>query len=653
MLFAPDGETVPNAVVESSVEVAPAGPGRSQPPATTAREPRARSRKHEAMAAVALVGIAASFMLRWGFGAPRATYDLPLQLALVLTGIPIVWELAGRVWKREFGSDLLAGISIVASAILGQWLAGTVIALMLTGGNALETLAARRASAVLHALARRMPNVAHRVEESGIRDIKLDEIRVGDLLVMFPHEICPVDGVVLEGHGVMDESYLTGEPYQMSKTPGTPVLSGAINGEKALRFRSTRLPVDSRYARIMRVMEDAQQNRPPLRRLGDRLGAYYTPIALAVALGAWIFSGESIRFLAVLVIATPCPLLLAIPISILAAISLAARRGIVIRDPAVLELADSCRTMIFDKTGTLTYGMPKLTEQIVTPKFSARDVLAAVASLEQYSKHPLAQAVVAAARDARVTIREASEISEPPGEGLRGVVNGTRVWITSRARMAREAGLDASAMPKQRTGLECQIAIDGSYAATYRFRDEPRAESKSFVAHLSPRHAVQKVLLVSGDRESETRALAERVGVSRVYAGKSPEEKVAIVREETARTKTIFVGDGINDAPALLTATVGIGLGRNSEVVTEAAGAVILDPSLSKVDEFLHIGRHMRRIALQSAVGGMALSIVGMGIAAAGFLPPVAGALAQEVIDFLAAVNALRAGRVPKFLTDF
>ena len=605
------------------------------------------------MAAVALVGIAASFVLRWGFGAPRATYDLPLQLALVLTGIPIVWELAGRVWKREFGSDLLAGISIVASAILGQWLAGTVIALMLTGGNALETLAARRASAVLHALARRMPNVAHRVEESGIRDIKLDEIRVGDLLVMFPHEICPVDGVVLEGHGVMDESYLTGEPYQMSKTPGTPVLSGAINGEKALRFRSTRLPVDSRYARIMRVMEDAQQNRPPLRRLGDRLGAYYTPIALAVALGAWIFSGESIRFLAVLVIATPCPLLLAIPISILAAISLAARRGIVIRDPAVLELADSCRTMIFDKTGTLTYGMPKLTEQIVTPKFSARDVLAAVASLEQYSKHPLAQAVVAAARDARVTIREASEISEPPGEGLRGVVNGTRVWITSRARMAREAGLDASSMPKQRTGLECQIAINGSYAATYRFRDEPREESKSFVAHLSPRHAVQKVLLVSGDRESETRALAERVGVSRVYAGKSPEEKVAIVREETARTKTIFVGDGINDAPALLTATVGIGLGRNSEVVTEAAGAVILDPSLSKVDEFLHIGRHMRRIALQSAVGGMALSIVGMGIAAAGFLPPVAGALAQEVIDFLAAVNALRAGRVPKFLTDF
>jgi len=642
---------VPEVLTESAAKPVSATlePGR----AASAAPPKARSRKHEAMAAIVLVGIAASFVLRWGVGAPRATYDLPLQLALVLTGIPIVWELAGRVCKREFGSDLLAGISIVASAILGQWLAGTVIALMLTGGNALETLAARRASAVLHALARRMPNVAHRVEESGIRDIKLDEIRVGDLLVMFPHEICPVDGVVLEGHGVMDESYLTGEPYQMSKTPGTPVLSGAINGEKALRFRSTRLPVDSRYARIMRVMEDAQQNRPPLRRLGDRLGAYYTPIALAVALGAWIFSGDSIRFLAVLVIATPCPLLLAIPISILAAISLAARRGIVIRDPAVLELADSCRTMIFDKTGTLTYGMPKLTEQIVAPKFSAPEVLAAAASLEQYSKHPLAQAVVAAARAAGVPVQEASEISEPPGGGLRGVVDGAAVWITSRSRMAEEAGFDASAIPKAAAGIECQIAINGTYAATYRFRDEPRAESKSFVAHLLPHHAVQKVLLVSGDRESETRALAERVGVSRVYAGKSPEEKVAIVREETARTKTIFVGDGINDAPALLTATVGIGLGRSSEVVAEAAGAVILDPSLSKVDEFLHIGRHMRRIALQSAVGGMALSIVGMGIAAAGFLPPVAGALAQEVIDFLAAVNALRAGRVPKFLTDF
>ena len=605
------------------------------------------------MAAVALTGIAVSLVLRFGFGASRFSYELPLQIALAVTGVPIVYELMVRVWHREFGSDLLAGISIAASAALGQYLAGTVIALMLAGGNALETLAARRASAVLHALARRMPQVAHRVGESGIADVGLDEIRVGEILVMYPHEVCPVDGVVLDGHGVMDESYLTGEPYRMSKTPGTTVLSGAINGDSALRIRSTRLPVDSRYARIMRVMEDAQQSRPPLRRLGDRLGAYYTPVALSVALAAWAFTGQSMRFLAVLVIATPCPLLLAIPISILAAISLAARRGIVIRDPAVLELADSCRTMIFDKTGTLTYGKPQLTEQVVAPNFPPREVLEMVASLEQYSKHPLAQAVLSAARDAGVTPREASEISEPPGEGLRGIVGNRAVWITSRARMAKQVNIGGPAATKDEQGIECQIAIDGTYAATYRFRDEPREESKSFVAHLRPRHSVQKVLLVSGDRESETRILAERVGVSRVYASKSPEEKVAIVREETARTKTIFVGDGINDAPALLTATVGIGLGHNSEVVAEAAGAVILDASLSKVDEFLHIGHHMKQIALQSAVGGMMLSIVGMGFAAAGLLPPVGGALTQEVIDLLAAMNALRAGRPPKFLTDF
>jgi len=613
---------------------------------------RAGSRKHEAMAAAALTAIVLFFVLRYPISAPAWLANLPLQVVLLAVGVPLLYELGLRLVHREFGSDLLAGISIAASVALGQYLAGTVIALMLAGGNALEAIAARRASAVLLALARRMPQIAHRDSIAGVKDIELNEVRVGDGLIVYPHEICPVDGVVLLGHGAMDESYLTGEPYRMSKAPGAVVLSGAINGDTALRIRSTRLPADSRYARIMRVMEKAQQTRPQLRRLGDRLGAYYTPVALAMAFAAWFLSGQSLRFLAVLVIATPCPLLLGIPVSILGAISLAARRGIVIRDPSVLELADTCRTMIFDKTGTLTYGRPQLIEQHVAPEFDSRYILELTASLEQYSKHPLAIAIVSAATAAGLLLREVNEISEPPGAGLRGTVDHSTVWITSRTQFLADVKR-VDGLPATREGLECVIAINGVYAATYRFRDEPRSESKSFITHLLPHHSVQRVLLVSGDRESETRAIAERVGVSRVFAAKSPEEKVALVREETSRAKTLFVGDGINDAPALLTASVGVALGRDNEIAAESAGAVILDASLSKVDELLHIGRRMRMIALQSAFGGMALSVLGMILATVGYLPPVAGALTQEAIDFLAVVNALRTARAPRSLTDF
>ena len=643
---------------ESPREGSADGPSRATADVTRDHEGRVERqngnpRRHLAIAAVAATGILISVLLRFGFEAPRSAFEFPLQIGLALAGLPLVYQLAGRLWRREFGSDLLAGLSIVTSIVLGQYLAGSVIALMLAGGNALEELAEQRASAVLQALARRMPSLAHRESGAGIEDVPLRDIQVGDVLILYPHEICPADGVVLNGHGVMDESYLTGEPYRMSKTPGAEVISGAINGEAALTIRSSRLPVDSRYARIMRVIESAQQKRPRLRRLGDLLGAYYTPLAILVALAAWYASGDKIRFLAVLVIATPCPLLLAIPVCILAAISLAARRGIVIRDPAVLEQVNRCRTMIFDKTGTLTYGQPRLTQELVAPGFERDEVRSLVASLEQYSKHPLATAVLRVTRSSGVPIQEASEIAEPPGAGLRGIVAGRRVWISSRARLEKEGCTLHSALPPPGEGLECAIAIDGIYAATYRFRDEPRAESKSFIAHLRPKHLVKKVMLVSGDRETETLQLAQRVGVTRVHASKSPEEKVAIVRDETSRAKTLFVGDGINDAPAMLAATVGVAFGNHSDITGEAAGAVILEASLAKVDEFLHLGRRMRVIALQSAVGGMALSILGAGLAAMGHLPPVAGAITQEIIDVAVIVNALRAGIPPGHPTDF
>lgn len=279
----------------------------------------------------------------------------PLVAVLVLGGVPLVSTLSRKLLAREFGSDLLAGISIVTSVILGEYLVGCVVVLMLSGGEALEQFATRRASSTLDSPAKRMPQTAHRKSGEELKDVSLDEIVIGDELIIFPHEICPTDGVVLEGQGKMNEAYLTGEPFEISKTPDSEVLSGSVNGEAALTIRAENLPIHSRYARIMQVMQETEQQRPQLRRLGDKLGAWYTPAALLISILAWVVTGEQHRFLAVLVVATPCPLLIAIPVAVIGAISLSARRGIIIKNPAILEQIDLCRTLIFDKTGTLTY----------------------------------------------------------------------------------------------------------------------------------------------------------------------------------------------------------------------------------------------------------------------------------------------------------
>lgn len=600
-----------------------------------------------------IIMIGLHLLLRYAWQVSAEMQNLPLWAVLILGGGPLVWGLLVKMAQREFGSDLLAGISIVVSLILGEYLAGSLVVLMLSGGEALEAYAVRSASSVLQALSNRMPSIAHRKIDSQIDDIPLDQIEISDTIVIFPHEICPIDGTVLEGHGVMDESYLTGEPYMMSKTPGSQVLSGAINGEAALTVRAEKRAIDSRYAKIMEVMQASEQHRPQMRRLADKLGAWYTPLALLIGIAAWSLSGDPVRFLAVMVVATPCPLLIAIPVAIIGSISLAARRAIIVRDPTSLENADTCRTIIFDKTGTLTYGEPHLTEQLYAPGFDSSTVLSLVGSLERFSKHPLAQAILAAMQDANVVTHEATEISEPPGQGLRGTVDGHSVQITSRNKLLKQQPDLESILPQQAGGLECVILIDDQYAGTFRFRDTPRSDGLSFINHLSPQHHIQRTLLVSGDRESEVRYLADQVGIDDLYFSQSPEQKLEIVNEETSRANTIFVGDGINDAPALVASTIGVAFGQNSDVTTEAADVIVMDSSLQKIDEFLHISRRMRRIALQSAIGGMGLSMLGMLLAAAGYLPPVAGAISQEVIDVLAVLNALRVALPPKALIDF
>jgi len=614
-----------------------------------AAKPFSNLPKETYIAGFTLVAIVLHLALRFAAVLPARVALLPLFAALVIGGVPLVFELVKHLIKREFGSDLLAGVSILTAVLLGQYLVATIVVLMLSGGAALEFYATAKASSVLDALAKRMPSIAHRRDGSALKDVKLEDIRVGDVLTVFPHEICPVDGEVMEGHGIMDEAYLTGEPYEISKTPGSQVISGAINGEKALTIRAEKLAVDSRYARIMQVMHATEQQRPQLRRLGDQLGAWYTPLALLVAATAGFLSNDSHRFLAVVVIATPCPLLLAIPTAIIGAISLSARRAIIIKNPAVLEQIDSCRTLIFDKTGTLTYGRPTLTEVICAEGFQRADVLRLTGSLEQYSKHPLAGAIVMAAKQEKVSLLPADQVSERPGEGLRGTIGGESVQITGRNKVTSEN----ISLPPLASGLECLVFISGKYAAALRFHDAPRQDSRLFIQHLQPRHGVRKVMLISGDRESEVKYLAETVGITEVHAGKSPEEKVELVKQETARDKTLFVGDGINDAPALLAATVGVAFGAASDITTEAADAVVLELALGKVDELMHIARRMRRIALQSALGGMAASVIGMVFAAAGYLPPIAGAIGQELIDLFAVLNAVRVALPTDDLQDF
>ncbi len=480
-------------------------------------------------------------------------------------------------------------------------------------------------------------------------DARLEDLAIGDILVIYPQEICPVDGVVIDGRGLMDESYLTGEPFDMAKTPGSSVFSGAINKDTALTIRAEKLAVDSRYAKIMQVMRMAEQDHPRLRRLADRFGAWYAPLSLGLAGLTWWATGEKLRFLAVLVVATPCPLLIAVPVAIIGAISLAAKRSIIIKNPSVLEQISTCKTIIFDKTGTLTYGRPAVTEVLCAPGFNRSEVIRAAASLERYSKHPLGGAILRAAHIEKIDLDDITEVSEKPGEGLRGVAAGRIVRVTGRHQLRG----NPKGLPPVADGLECMVLIGSAYAATIRFRDAPREESRKFIEHLSPNHEVTKIMLVSGDRESEVRYLADEVGITDVHAGQTPENKLALVKKETAEQKTLFIGDGINDAPALMAATVGIAFGQNSDITSEAADAVILDPSLEKVDELFHIGRRMRTIALQSAIGGMAVSLVGMGLAASGHLTPVQGAVLQEIIDLIAVLNAVRAALTPKSLSDY
>lgn len=609
------------------------------------------------IAVASSVAIAAHLVLG-GMGASETARLVPLMAIVVIGGLPLVWEITKDLIARTPGADLLAAIAVVTAVLLDEWLVAAIIVLMLSGGEALEEAVTARATRVLEALAKRAPTLAHRLvegENGRTEDTPVAEIEIGDRLLVLPHEICPVDGEVVSGQGTMDESYLTGEPYVITKSVGSAVLSGAVNGEDALVIRATKSAADSRYAQIVGVLAEAEANRPKMRRLADRLGAWYTVLALAMGILGWAVSADPERFLSVMVIATPCPLLIGVPVAIVGAVSLAARQAIIVKDPGALEQISKATTMMFDKTGTLTYGRPTVTEIHIGSGFDRREVLRLAGSLERYSRHPLASAVVGAAETelGGGFTAEVERLSERPGGGLVGTVDGHEIRITSRRRAAEIIGDHTSAIPGEEAGMEAVVLIDGRHAATVQFRDEPRLGVTEFIGHLGPRHGVTRVMLISGDRSSEVNYLAKAVGIEEVHAETSPEEKLAIVRAENEKGTTLFLGDGLNDAPAMAAADVGVAFGRESDITSEAAAVVILDSSLERLDELLHIGERMRRIALQSALGGIALSMVGMVLAVLGMLPPLVGAVAQEVIDVLAILNAARVVAVRRPLADF
>ena len=564
-----------------------------------------------------------------------------LFFVLIVGGIPLLIQIFLKIIKGNLGADLIAFMALILAIYLHENVAGVLIILMLASSQALEEFASHRASFVLEALAQRMPTIAHLKSENNFFDTEISKIKINDLIAIFPHEICPIDGEVVEGRGSMDESYLTGEPYRISKTIGSKVLSGAINGESLFVIKTEKLPADSRYGKIMEVMKQAKEQRPEIRKIADKVGAIFAPVTIIIASTSYYFTHDLTNFLAVLTIATPCPLLIAVPIAIISAISISARQGIIIKDARILEKLSICTTAIFDKTGTLTFGEPNISEIITLDEFSADEILQKTASLERYSRHPLAGSILKEAQKRNLILLDAQDISEKPGYGMIGNIGEQEIIITSRKKI-HEFQPSKIPLPELSDGMECVIIINKKVAGILHFRDLERPESKSFINHLAPNHNFKKIILLSGDRASEVNYLAEKLGINNYFSSQSPEQKLEIVKKETQNAPTLFMGDGINDAPALMLASVGIAFGQGNNITSESSGAVILESNLLKVDELIHISIFTRKIILQSAIGGMVFSVVGMILASFGLISPSEGAIAQQIIDAVAIVNALR-----------
>ncbi len=591
-------------------------------------------------------------------------------LGLVLTGLPVAGRTFRGLLRGEFAADVVAMLAILGALLLGQPLAGLVVVLMQTGGEALDAYAVARASNAVAALEADAPRTAHRVNGERVQDIPAEQIAPGDLLLVRPGELVPADGVVVDGTSHVDTSRLTGEPVPVRAAAGTTLLSGSVNQEGALTLRAERRSQDSQYARIVDLVRSAQASKSPLQRTADRWAVWFTPLTLLACCSAWLVSHDWTRVLAVLVVATPCPLILAAPVAIIGGINRAAKRGIIVRSGGALEGLARVNTAVFDKTGTLTVGKPQVANVVVANGVDPLALLARGAAVEQGSGHLLARVIVAEAESRGAVLRVASALHETPGRGVRGVVDGEEVAVGSpdfvREALQRMPRMQPHAvdtltqtlasMEQGATGLRAYIVTDGGAnggdasggggLARVEFADRLRPE-------LAPMFGALRALgitdahLLSGDKQANVKAIADAVGITQYAGDLSAEEKVTRVAAlQQSGRRVLMVGDGTNDAPSLSTATVGVALaGHGGGVVAEAADVVLLVDDPSRIPEAVRIGRRALAIARQSIGVGLGLSLVGMAFAAAGQLTPVAGALIQEAIDVAVILNALRAAR--------
>jgi heavy metal translocating P-type ATPase len=605
--------------------------------------------RDEAARRVLLLGIAAAGLLvgllpaLFGHGA--------ITGAFIIGTLPVLAALLRDLWhgfrRGEFGLDLIAAMSMGGALLLGEFLAAAVIALMVSGGEFLEARARQRARREMTALLSRVPRSAMRHGARGLEEVPLDAIAPGDRLLVARGAVVPVDGRVDAAAAVLDVSALTGEPLPQRVGRGEPVSSGSVNAGEAFDLLASRRAAESTYAGIVRLVEGAQASKAPMARLADRWSLWFLGFTLLLSGGAWIVTGDAVRGLAVLVVATPCPLILAVPVAIIAGLSRAAGAGVLVKSGGALETMARVRVLLLDKTGTLTIGRARLAAILPEGDMAEEEVLRLAASLDQASGHVLAQALVEAATARGLALSTPIAMQEAPGEGIAGLVDGRRVAIGSAGFVAASTGgATPAAPPDQPVGAALVfVGIDGAPGGVLVFEDPVRAEAPAMLAGMR-RAGIGRIVLLSGDATAPAEAVGRALRLDDVVAECTPEGKVAVVRAESQGGPVMMIGDGVNDAPALAAAAIGIAMGaRGAAASSEAADAVLLVDRLDRVAQAIRIARRSMHIARQSVAAGIGLSALGMVAAALGYLTPVEGALMQEAIDVAVILNALRALR--------
>ncbi|WP_207102976.1 heavy metal translocating P-type ATPase [Paracoccus shandongensis] len=595
--------------------------------------------------AVALAGLGAGLVLQGGGRADLAhaawlAGSLPVLAALLA-------EIGRSLLRREVGLDIVAALSMSAAMLLGEALAAAIVALMYSGGTFLEAFAEGRARREMRDLLSRVPRTATRHIDGRLEEVALDAVAPGDRLLIRQGDVVPVDGQVASGTAFLDTSPLTGESLPVRLDRGAEALSGATNAGDAFDLVALRGARDSTYAGIVRLVEEAQRSKAPMSRLADRWSLGFLAVTVAIAFAAWWFTGDPVRAVAVLVVATPCPLILAVPVALVAGLSRAAHFGVLVKGAGPLEAMARIRTLVLDKTGTLTDGRPQIVRIDARGGMAPDDVLRLAAALDQVSKHPVAQAIVQAARDRGLPLPVPRDVAEVPGEGVTGTLDGCRVAVGGQGFVAGQldgaAGDPLDAAPG---AVTVAVGVDGRMAGHLVMSDPLRKGAAGMLARLRGQ-GIARILLATGDRDDVARRVTQGLGLDGIRAGLTPDGKVLLVGAERRNGPVMMVGDGVNDAPALAAADVGVAMGaRGAAASAEAADVVLLVDRIDRIALGVDIARRARAIALQSVAAGIGLSVAGMIAAALGYLTPVQGALIQEAIDVAVILNALRALRI-------